>query len=218
MTAALEASAIYQLIGRIIYFHVLFIEPALSQPDAAGPAGPCCRHARPPVSASAAPGAEPDGCDGHLGGWAGLEEIAHGLQGCYRPCRWPAPCCRACVIGRSGAAIVTAWAGTECSAYGLPAPGAEFLAACAGTAAQQMAAAFAQSAPASCAGGEVVRPAGATLASVGELPLTAELLQLWREPGRVSSAPVISWLNHCSSLADIRSERDSRRTDGDPYR
>jgi hypothetical protein len=33
MTAAPEASAIYQLIGRIIYFHVLFIEPALSRPD-----------------------------------------------------------------------------------------------------------------------------------------------------------------------------------------
>jgi hypothetical protein len=217
MTAA-PASAIYQLIGRVIYFHVLFIEPTLNQPDPVGPAGPCCRHTRPPASAGAATRTARDPCERHLGGWAGLEEIARGLHSCYRPCRWQAPCCRACVIGRAGAAIATAWAGTECAAYDLSVPAAEFLAACAGTAAQQMAAAFARSASASCAFAEFVRPADAALAPVRELPLTAELLQLWRGPGRASSAPVISWLNHCSSLADIRSERDSRRTDGDPYR
>jgi hypothetical protein len=213
MSAAPEASAIYQLIGRVIYFHVLFIEPALSQPHAIGPAWPCCRHAGPGPSATAgaAAGAAPDRGSGHLGGWAGLEEIARGLHGCYRPCRWQAPCCRACVIGRAGAAIATAWASTECAAYGLPGPTVEFLTACSGTAAQQMAAAFARSASASCACPETARPASTILGPVRELPLTAELLQLWREPCRVSSMPVTSWLNHCSSLTDIRSERDSRR-------
>ncbi|MEV4197462.1 MULTISPECIES: hypothetical protein [Micromonospora] len=45
-----------------------------------------------------------------------------------------------------------------------------------------------------------------------ELPLTGELLALWDNPNAATHHPVVSWLNHCTGLDDVRRVLETRRT------
>lgn len=207
MTAAPDAVVLHQLLGRIVYFHALFIAPDLQPAPVAVPGEPCCNHG------------------GHLGqrtrygllgtaAWAALDEIATRLKGYDRRCPGLGrDCCATCRVADCAAAVVDAWLITELHAYGLPAINAEGRQSVRAQAARQLSTAFADQYQAHCPTQDGHRrSAGHRPREADELPLTGELLALWQDPLACAEQPVISWLNHCTALTDIRRVLNSRRT------
>lgn len=195
-----DTVTIHQLLGRIVYFHTLFIEPALTSSRQPGAGEACCNHkdsarfGRPDVGTVLASTA-----------WAVLDEIATTLGEHLRPCPdSDHRCCAACRIAVSGAAIAQAWTVTEHRSYGLPLPADPLVRACRTTAATRLALVFTQQHGASCGALTQVKTADAgLLPDSGDLPLTGELLALWQDPLAATRSPVVSWLNHCADLNDI---------------
>ncbi|GHI86546.1 hypothetical protein [Streptomyces xanthophaeus] len=195
-----DAVTIHQLLGRIAYFHTLFIEPALTSSEQPGAGEPCCNHK------DTAGSGQPDvGTVLARTAWAVLDEIATTLCEHLRPCPdSDHRCCAACRIAASGAAIAQAWAVTEHRSYGLPLPPDPLVWACRTTAATRLALVFTQQHGTSCRTlAQADTPAADLLPDSSALPLTGELLALWRDPLAATRRPVVSWLNHCTDLNDI---------------
>jgi hypothetical protein len=190
-----------QLLGRIVYFHALLIEGAATAPMPAIPGPACCAHASARGAGHCVRGTWP------VAPWAVLGEVAATMPGWYRPCPSAEPgCCACCAIAAAAAAVGAGWADAECRAYDRD-PDLLLAGACGTAAAVRISTAAAvtlqngdcQARAARAA--EAGRPAPVT---TGELPVTGELLALWDPRGGAGPAPVVSWLNHCASLADAR--------------
>ncbi|MFG2974619.1 hypothetical protein ACGFYY_16710 [Streptomyces sp. NPDC048331] len=195
-----DAVTIHQLLGRIAYFHTLFIEPALTFSELPRADEPCCNHkdtagfGQPDVGAVLASTA-----------WPVLDEIATTVGAHLLLCpefdHW---CCAVCRVAASGAAIAHAWMVTEHRAYGLPLPADPLVRACRTTAASRLALVFTQQHGALCGGlVQAEAPDVGLLPDSSDLPLTGELLALWQDPLAATRSPVVSWLNHCTDLNDI---------------
>ncbi|MFD5887741.1 hypothetical protein ACFWHQ_17425 [Streptomyces sp. NPDC060334] len=195
-----DAVTIHQLLGRIVYFHTLFIEPALASSRQPGAGEICCNHKVNPGYG------QPDvGTVLASTAWAVLDEIATTLGEYLRLCPdSDHRCCATCRIATSGAGIAQAWTVTEHRAYGLPLPLDPLVRVCRTAAATRLALVFAQQHGASCGAlAQVETPDAGLLPDSSDLPLTGELLALWQDPLAASRSPVVSWLNHCTDLNNI---------------
>ncbi|MER8091874.1 hypothetical protein [Streptomyces goshikiensis] len=196
-----DAVTIHQLLGRIAYFHTLFIEPVLVSSRQSGAGEACCNHK------DASGYGQPDVGTVLAGtAWAVLDEIATtvGEHLLLCPDSDLRGCCAVCRVAASGAAIAEAWTVTEHRAYGLPLAADPLLRACRTTAAARLARVFTQQHGASCLGlAQAEAPDGGLLPDSIDLPLTGELLALWQDPLAATRSPVVSWLNHCTDLNDI---------------
>ncbi|WP_030845649.1 hypothetical protein [Streptomyces sp. NRRL F-4474] len=196
-----DAVTIHQLLGRIAYFHTLFIEPVLVSSERPGAGEPCCNHkdtagfGQPDVGAVLASTA-----------WVVLDEIATTVGEHLLLCpEYDPRCCAVCRVATSGAAIAEAWTVTEHRAYGLPLlPADSLVRACRTTAAARLALVFTQQHGTSCGGlAQAEAPDVDLLPDSSDSPLTGELLALWQDPLAATRSPVVSWLNHCTDLNDI---------------
>ncbi|WP_431728097.1 hypothetical protein [Verrucosispora sp. TAA-831] len=201
-----DALTIHQLLGRIVYFHALFIEPALEPSTARGPGRACCNHGlasdRSTVTEllSDSP-------------WMALVEVAATLPAHHQPClRADSGCCATCRVAAAAAAVAAGWAQTEYCGYQRTEPAETLLNSCRLAAAARLGRVFAAQHNASCLVLDrltVPEP----LPGREELPLTGELLTLWANPTTNTYHPVANWLNHCTGLDDVRQVLETRRTD-----
>ncbi|MEY9956721.1 hypothetical protein [Streptacidiphilus sp. MAP5-52] len=194
---------LHQLIGRITYFHALFVENAIT---AAGPSidgEPCCLHLPDP------PGQESSVVLADTA-WAAIDNLSATLPGRARRCPVnDATCCPTCRVADAGAAIADAWFDTEHRTYhGAPADEAVRLAVRRAFSAS-LSRAFAEQHTAPCP--STLTSAGGPLPKVDAFPLTGDLLTVWENPLSTAGAPVVSWLNHCSGLDDVRRHLDNKK-------
>ncbi|MFB6822661.1 hypothetical protein ACFCXA_13835 [Streptomyces virginiae] len=208
MTPADEVT-VHQLLGRIAYFHTLFIEPALALAGAPDPNKTCCNHQGP-----AEPRQPEVGTTLANTAWAVLDEIATTLGESLRPCpHFDHRCCATCRIATSGAAIAQAWTATELRFYDRPPAAAPLREACRTAAATRLTRVFAQQYGTNCSALTQAETADiGTLPDSDQLPLTGELLALWQDPLAATRSPVVSWLNHCTDLNDIHRVLQQRGT------
>jgi hypothetical protein len=211
VTAA-DVTAIHQLLGRLAYFHALFIEPALSTSNLTcrDPlTRACCNHrsaraAHPTVMAALKPTA-----------WNVVHELGEAVHLTASPeCVACDTCCAVCRVLLCGTAVTAAWITAECRAYQRSRPDPETSAVWALAAGTRLAAAFSAQFQATCPRLEqaagLVSPPIPDRAGLSGLPLTSELLALWENPAAISRKPVTSWLNHCTDLDDIARQRSDR--------
>ncbi|WKU03513.1 hypothetical protein [Micromonospora sp. HUAS LYJ1] len=206
MNRVTHVLTINQLLGRIVYFHAMFIEPALEPSTARGPDRVCCNHG-PASDRSTVGELLPDSP------WLALVEVAATLPAHHQPClQADSACCATCRVTATAAAIAAGWAQTECRSYQRTEPDETLLHSCRLAAAARLGRAFATQHAASCPVLDrltVPEP----LPGKEELPLTSELLTLWANPTANTHHPVASWLNHCTGLDDVRQVLETRRTD-----
>jgi hypothetical protein len=204
---ARERTAVHQLLGRLVYHHVLFVEPHTSSPADRLTAATrrCCNH-------NTAAGPKTTAWDGSGGSaWKVLVEVSDSLLERTRCQQQSDACCATCVVAMSAASIVRRWIAVELEAYGQPVADTHAQSGWVDLAASQMAGVFKREHHASCS--TFMADDGiANAPSPDDLPLTSELISLWADPGRTDAAPVASWLNHCSGLADVARIVESRRT------
>jgi hypothetical protein len=208
MTCAADALTIHQLLGRIVYFHTLFIEPAL-RPATGHPQTEymCCNHSAAPNTRTV---------EQLLVGtaWTAVVEVAATVPAHLRVClQQTTDCCATCRVIEAGAAIAGAWAETEYRAYHGTTPAETLFRACGQAAATRLGRTFAAQHSAPCVVLDVATADPCpVLPTTEELPLTGELLGLWEDPTATTRQPVASWLNHCTGLDDIRRVLETRRT------
>lgn len=191
--------SIHQLLGRIGYFHALFIEPVISEhPDAvtAVPASVCCRHN----------GMDLERLIPHSelasSAWELLPRIAHQLGAtCACPANGP-DCCAACMVAYSAKTTAATWIAAQAVALEFTVPQDRAAQAIG----RILARAFATEYGADCAQLDRDTTPGATiqLAEEHPLPLTAELLGVWVDSATAPGGRLSTWLNHCSGMDDIR--------------
>jgi hypothetical protein len=208
MMGSEQVLGIHQRLGRLGYFHALFIEPVLTDADVQlthSPV-PCCVHA---------PGGARQSSAGTLvrgTAWAVVEDIATHIApdgGCPNSCD---ECCATCRILNCGYTIAATWANTQdrvlhsktCQDHAADRAIAVLLTR-----------AFATQHQATCSVlAATVHKADLSRApSVEDLPLTAELFDLWADPFDSARTPVQLWLNHCTDMDDIRHVLNLRRPD-----
>jgi hypothetical protein len=183
---SIEAIAVHQLLGRLVYFHVLFIEPKITPSDPKG--------STPNDSAARLTGTA----------WAALDEIARSLPD---PGYESAPSCDcdACDVRCAAAKVAAQWIDVENHAYAHPRVQDAERQQWTNLLADRMASVFADEHPGHVActacDSRPVLPTALPPPAPDRLPLTAELLDLWSNP--TGSAPVVSWLNHCTTIDDI---------------
>ncbi|WP_433664675.1 hypothetical protein ACQPW1_22545 [Nocardia sp. CA-128927] len=196
MTAA-ETAIVNQLLGRLCYFHVLFIEPALSTPHALLDQQ-CCHHRGSAMAAVTA--AESAALESSP--WRVLAEIGGsiGVQQC-RPD--VSTCCAACRVRSYASAIADCWISTESRAYRHSRPKVTHRTQWCKVIAERMVTAFDRQYGTSCTA-VVELPAERAMPDLSGLPLSGELSELWVAP--IGAAPVASWLNHCAGIDDIAHE------------
>ncbi|MFI5525222.1 hypothetical protein [Streptomyces platensis] len=205
MSSASDVLAIHQLLGRIVYFHTLFIEPELRPSTPLAPGQACCNHATAPGQLSVGellPGSA----------WEALVEVATTLPAHHRPCPNAAgACCATCRVVSAATAVAAGWARTEFRSYRQAEPAETLLRDCGHRAATRLGPVFATQHASRCPTLDRLTVPEA-LPITEELPLTGELLALWAEPTATTHHPVASWLNHCTGLDDVRRVLETRRT------
>ncbi|WP_162890187.1 hypothetical protein [Streptomyces olivoreticuli] len=205
MSSITDTLTIHQLLGRIAYFHALFIEPALQPSTLRGPGSECCNHAANPGQYSVGE-VLPDSA------WSALTEVASTLPTYHRPCpKADGVCCATCRVASAAAAVAAGWAQTEYRSYRQTKPAVSLLHVCERAAAARLGRVFADQYAASCPTLDRLT-APEVLPGTEELPLTGELLALWADPTTTTRQPVASWLNHCTGLDDVRRVLEMRRT------
>lgn len=210
---ASEVLTVHQILGRIVYFHALFIEPALTDANpprmlAARPSGPrlpCCNHAAAPAArVSVIPALRESA-------WSVLEEIVASLpapDGCPGKVE---QCCATCQVQTTGTVIAGCWMSVEQRAYGTKPPAPGVREAWNRAVGMRLANVFAAQHDAVCDGlnRAATTPETVRLPTPEELPLTSELLALWSDP--TVRQPVVSWLNHCTGTDDVARVLEARR-------
>ncbi|MFE4828033.1 hypothetical protein [Streptomyces sp. NPDC056672] len=200
---------IHQLLGRVAYFHTLFVEPALTSVGPPVSGETCCNH-----QDTTEPGQPDVGTMLDDTAWTVLDEIARTLGEHLRPCpKADGRCCATCRVAASGAAIAQTWTTIEHLAYHRPPPENRLRQTCRTTAAVRLADVFARQYGTNCrALAEAEALDTSSLPNSSELPLTGELLALWQDPLATTGSPVVSWLNHCTDLNDIHRVLQQRGT------
>ena len=211
MISAADTQTVHQLLGRIVYFHALFIEPAL-RPDPPPEPGPArCNHGVQVLGLRRT--VDELLCNS---AWAALGDVAATLPDHHRPCPDTAgACCATCSITSAAAAVAAGWAQTECHGYRKEDATEALLRVCGDAATVRLGRVFAAQHDAPCPalhGFEEVLAMREELPGPEQLPLTGELLALWADPTVTTHQPVASWLNHCTGLDDVRRVLDTRRS------
>lgn len=206
MGSAADSLTIHQLLGRVVYFHALFIEPSLQPSPSPGPGPACCNH-------RAAPGGQPTIGELPLdSAWAALIEAAATLPAQHAPCpQTGSGCCVTCHVAAAAGTVAVEWARTEYRTYQRAEPAETLLLPCARAAAALLGRVFATQHAVSCPSLDRLT-VPEELPSSEELPLTGELLALWANPTATTRHPVASWFNHCTGLDDVRRVLETRRT------
>ncbi len=205
MSSATDVLTIHQLLGRVVYFHALFIEPALQPGTPPGPGPECCNHAAAPGQRLASEVLEGSA-------WRALVDVATTLPAHHQPCpKSDDACCPACRIASAAAAIAAGWSQTEYRSYRQTEPAKTLLHVCGHAAAARLGRVFADQHAAHCPALDRLTTPDA-LPGTEDLPLTGELLALWADPTATTRHPVASWLNHCTGLDDVRRVLETRRT------
>ncbi|GGV01547.1 hypothetical protein GCM10010495_10810 [Kitasatospora herbaricolor] len=207
MTKAIDDVTLHQLLGRIVYFHTLFIDPVFVPAQEPGRGGACCNHRSSAHQRTAY---------GLLAttAWTALDEIAATLSGHHTPCpHRDGSCCATCRVATAGAAIADAWIITEHRAYQRQPPVDRARQVCRTAAAARLAHPFAAQHAAACPALASLGPTSSNplLPSPEDLPLTGELFALWQDPLSTAHSPVVSWLNHCTALDDVHRVLETRR-------
>ncbi|MFG1774625.1 hypothetical protein ACGFIX_34030 [Nocardia salmonicida] len=195
MTDTNGALAVNQLLGRLVYFHILFIEPSLSSWHVRNRSqGLCCRHDRPATDAVAIIDIDIEATP-----WSALTQIATDLGA--QPCRdLTSGCCPVCRVRWCAMTIAQGWVAIEHRAYASDRPVSDnSTQQWSATIAERMASVFADQLSLHC--GRRSSIALTSTPPAHRFPLTTELAQLWLDPFHL--VPVISWLNHCTGLDDI---------------
>ncbi|MGW5096299.1 hypothetical protein ACWEQ1_17195 [Streptomyces nodosus] len=207
MISTPDALTIHQLLGRIVYFHTLFVAPGRSSGPRPEPGPLCCNHG----AASSHRTVDEALADS---AWSALIEVAIDLPAHHRPCPdLSGACCATCCIAVAAGAVARGWAEAEWHAFRQTEPAEQFLVLCGRAAAARLGAVFAAQHALPCPALERITAAPLQgLPGVDELPLTGELLALWAAPAATTDHPVASWLNHCTGLDDIRRVLKTRRT------
>ncbi|WP_143660269.1 hypothetical protein [Streptomyces sp. t99] len=207
MSTAPDALTVHQLLGRIVYFHALFIGPEQRDDFPPRPGPPCCNHRAAPGRRSAAEVLTDSA-------WSALLEVAADLPAHHRPCPTPSEtCCATCRVAAAAAAVAGGWATTEHRAFRHEQPAARLAQDCGSAAAVRVGRIFADQHNADCpALDRITAPAPQALPGPDTHPLTGELLALWADPAATTRNPVASWLNHCTGLDDVRRVLDSKRS------
>jgi hypothetical protein len=200
---------VHQLLGRIVYFHALFIEPAHQTEPAARVGRACCNHGTAPGHRTV---------DDLLQGtaWMVIEDVAATLPEHQQTCpEVGGACCATCTIVSAAATIAAGWVCTEYRAYHYALPDKSLLRCSSRAAAKRMGRVFAEHLEVNC-------PTLDRLTSVSidedslpgpeELPLMGEFLALWTNPTVPNRPPVASWLNQCTGLHDVRRVLAARRS------
>lgn len=205
MNGAADAVTLHQLLGRIVYFHALVIEPVLRPGTPLAPAPVCCAHSPHPNPCARTVGELLPGS-----AWQVLWEIATPRavpsKGCPTSC---SSCCATCHVSAAAGTIAASWARTEYRTYRECEPAGALVDACASAASTRLGRVFAFQHSSPCS--RLERTAPQALPPTEELPLTGELLALWANPTTVSRHPVVTWLNHCTSLDDVQRVLASKR-------
>lgn len=204
-----DQATVHQLLGRIVYFHTLFVEPAFTSDSEPGTGECCCNHQgavgfrEPEVGTMLADTA-----------WAVLDEIAITLGEYLLPCPdSDLRCCATCRIVASGAAIAQAWMAAEHRGYNRLPPADRLRQVCGTTTAIRLGRVFARQYGTNCRGLAKAKVTDISpLPDSDDLPLTGELLALWKDPLATTRSPVVSWLNHCTDLPDIHRVLQQGRT------
>lgn len=212
MIAAQDALTVSQLLGRIAYFHALFVEPARQGSHTEPRCGTACCNHQPATGNRRS-------VDELLVGsaWVVLQEVAETLPAYDRCCPVGAgSCCATCRVVSAASAVGAGWAETEYHAYWRAVPSETLVRLCGMAAGARLGRVFRAVHATTCARQDrliqTLSDQRAEPPSSEELPLTGELLALWAEPTSASDHPVVSWLNHCTRLDDVRREY-LRRTD-----
>lgn len=189
----------HQLLGRIGYFHALFVEPVLdAHPEtvASAPARTCCLHT------GALPERRVQRAELASSAWGLIPRIAEQL-GATPACPVNDPtCCAACTVASNSEAIGATWILAQATALDVDAP-QDHAAPAIG---RVLARAFATQHDTDCSELDLdtAPDAAVQLAKAHPLPLTAELLGCWADPATAPSGRLSTWLNHCSDMDDIR--------------
>jgi len=180
-----------QLLGRLVYFHTLFIEPKLPGRLVRSQVTLCCRHDRRPNSIIRSSDNTP------RTPWEVLIEIAGGL-GPAQCTPSTGECCVPCRVRSCATVIAETWLTVESDSYSgcLTSADHQAWAASIGGA---IAKACAEVDGADCARTEDY--IGTVTPPADRFPLSSELAALWSATD--AGSPVISWLNHCAGLDDI---------------
>jgi len=189
---------VHQLLGRLGYFHALFIEPTLAaHPEYVTDLR--TRVANADFLPTVAPHHEHRmALDLRATAWNVLPAMITRLPLDVTVSEADEDCvtCRVIVDARM---LSAAWIAVQARALDLPVPApATDL-----TVGILLGRAFAMQHDADCALIANLAPPG-TLPGVEALPLTAELLACWHDPFNPRPEAVSRWLNHCSGLDDIR--------------
>lgn len=180
-----------QLLGRLVYFHTLFIEPKLPGRPLRSQVALCCRHDQRSNSNIRSSENTP------RAPWEVLIEVAGGLRA-VQCIPSAGECCVPCRVRSCAAAIAETWLTVESDSYGryLTSVNHQAWAASIGGVIAEV---CAELDDADCARTEDY--IGAVTPPADYFPLSSELAALWSATD--AGSPVISWLNHCAGLDDI---------------
>lgn len=200
-----EVVTVHQLIGRIAYFHVAFVEPALTgKPRSTHlqPVTACCLHRRgEPHLPAISPAALADTA------WMAAINVAVSLG--VRMCRADMiTCCAQCMVRHAAETIAETWLEVETGAYADFAPTAAQRAGWIGRVGAELAGVFGEQFGDTCAYAHPhIRCSDDP--PKDRFPVVSELITLWHRP--IGHRPVTSWLNHCADLDDIARVLHARR-------
>lgn len=196
-----DSLVINQLLGRLTYFHVLFIEPAMGTRRNQQPQHTCCHHQPDPTEHDPMNTTDLAGTP-----WSVLIELGEALGAsiCHSGV---ADCCATCLVRHHAEHIIGCWIDTEAHTHGY-APTTSEQTAWATDISRRLATAFARQHGINVTTTCIGRPPSRSPIPC-ELPLVTELAALWTEP--LGQTPVISWLNHCADINDVARELKTRK-------
>jgi hypothetical protein len=211
MLSPRQTLSVHQRLGRLGYFHALFIEPAISRSadfaaDSQLPhiAASCCNHTRPASDRPASMRLLNESA------WKLLKEMAICLGAKPRCPMSTAECCPTCRVITDGLWVATAWSTVQrrvLTPAVPPKPATDtmisLLLGHAFAAQQEIACDF--------LGDAAYDTREAPQAAENDLPLTAELINLWRDPFSPAAPKAFTWLNHCAGMENLRHVIQTRR-------
>ncbi len=193
---------VHQLLGRIVYFHVMFFEPSLSEymgtfsKSLPNDRHACSRHATNTHT-------KPQQATIMETPWQVIIDIADSLPD-RRSCDGDSTkCCPCCAITEAGRAIALCWREIEALAYGKSKD--QEHQRFADQVGQTLSAVYRDTTSLICANNIKCDEIQSEMDPVElvNLPISSELLKVWHSLRCGNVLPIESWLNHCSTLKDV---------------
>jgi hypothetical protein len=211
MLSPAQTLSVHQRLGRLGYFHALFIEPAISRsadftadPQLPDITAPCCNHTGPATDRPASMRLLNESA------WKLLKEMATCLGAKPRCPMSTIECCPTCRVITDGLCVATVWSTVQRRVLkpAVPPEPATYT-----MISLLLGHAFAAQQETVCdfLGDAAYDTREAPQAAENDLPLTAELINLWRDPFSPAAPKAFTWLNHCAGMDDLRHVIQTRR-------